>query len=364
MSGGSCNIPDTKSYPLIVYIHVPKTAGSTVTKVLYLCTPRGIQDLHLKPIGWLLDRLIDPDQRSLDYIPEQVRALLNSLRDCDWISGHVSRDRITAALVWLNRPIEFFATIRDPVQQLMSTLNFSFEKFNRPDYFGRQTNDLEAFDSRVMSTNFSKVAEVMNLLLTVGYDCLNIQSKLLLGQDYADLSEEEILFRLSTYTYISLEHSLSSLYRAFGFAQLPENVEKIRENAASRYYFDRKVFDTPELQAFLAYHHKHDFRLYSIARDISWPAEARRPFRPVFLPVEKVDDHNFDEGEYLSANPDVAEAVKSGAFESGRAHFELFGRNEERKLRRWVSVPAEMAKIPMENSQLLEIVSRARRMRS
>jgi len=42
---------------------------------------------------------------------------------------------------------------------------------------------------------------------------------------------------------------------------------------------------------------------------------------------------NFEEDAYLRANPDVAEAVHRGAIESGRAHFDLFGKNEERKLR-------------------------------
>jgi SAM-dependent methyltransferase len=41
----------------------------------------------------------------------------------------------------------------------------------------------------------------------------------------------------------------------------------------------------------------------------------------------------FDEQKYLGANPDVARAVERGAFASGRAHFDMFGKNESRRFR-------------------------------
>jgi SAM-dependent methyltransferase len=43
---------------------------------------------------------------------------------------------------------------------------------------------------------------------------------------------------------------------------------------------------------------------------------------------------NFDEDDYLIANPDVAEGVKNGTVESGRTHFERFAEKEGRMLRR------------------------------
>lgn len=47
-----------------------------------------------------------------------------------------------------------------------------------------------------------------------------------------------------------------------------------------------------------------------------------------------VTDHNFVEENYLESNPDVAKAVYEGVMESGKLHFELYGRNERRKMRR------------------------------
>lgn len=49
---------------------------------------------------------------------------------------------------------------------------------------------------------------------------------------------------------------------------------------------------------------------------------------------ELATDENFEEKAYLAANPDVANAVKSGIMESGRQHFVVFGSSEKRKLRR------------------------------
>ena len=54
------------------------------------------------------------------------------------------------------------------------------------------------------------------------------------------------------------------------------------------------------------------------------------PFR-ILVPAT---DENFDEAAYLAANRDVANAVAEGTVESGRVHFDVFGRNEGRQLRR------------------------------
>jgi SAM-dependent methyltransferase len=46
----------------------------------------------------------------------------------------------------------------------------------------------------------------------------------------------------------------------------------------------------------------------------------------------KATTQNFSEQAYLDANPDVAEAVRTRVFRSGRHHFETFGEKEKRKL--------------------------------
>lgn len=49
---------------------------------------------------------------------------------------------------------------------------------------------------------------------------------------------------------------------------------------------------------------------------------------------ENVTEENLDEARYLAANPDVAAAVREGQFVSGRAHFERFGKFENRRQKR------------------------------
>ena len=52
--------------------------------------------------------------------------------------------------------------------------------------------------------------------------------------------------------------------------------------------------------------------------------EGRKPLPPI--PVE------YNEGEYLELNPDVAQAVKNGEYTSGIEHYLMFGFNEDRKI--------------------------------
>lgn len=60
-----------------------------------------------------------------------------------------------------------------------------------------------------------------------------------------------------------------------------------------------------------------------------------------FMPV---DSANFCEAAYLAANPDVAAAVGAAGFKSGRAHFELFGKNECHR-RQSASIHAEQVRL-------------------
>lgn len=51
-----------------------------------------------------------------------------------------------------------------------------------------------------------------------------------------------------------------------------------------------------------------------------------------YILEEVATDQNFEEKAYLRANPDVAKAVSRGSIGSGRAHFDIFGKNENRRL--------------------------------
>ena len=266
-------------------------------------------------------------------------AFLDLARRSDWVGGHVHRDRFGNALIWLDRPVEYFASVREPLAQLVSHVNWSFEKYHRGDYYCDVGLEEQQLDAEVMSTDLSCPTAVINLILRHGINYLNCQSRYVLGADFTEIPDAEISRRLATYTYVASETDLQNLYRSFGFLQLPQGFDDIRANAA-KLHFDPRVFYTQELQKFLAYHHKHDFRLYAAVRAASWAAGGRSPFRPAFLWLQDFTFENFDEQAYMDSNPDIANAVRDGYLESARKHFESYGYKEGRARRRWTSFPA------------------------
>ncbi len=310
-SNSGCMIPNVPTFPLIAFVHVPKTGGSTVNKLLHLCSPRGLAHVHSEPFS-------------------DAGAFLDLASDCDWLSGHFRRDEFAAKLIWLDRPVDYFASVREPSAQLVSALNWQFEILSEGiEFFLGYPLQSQAVMAEVTSTDFSNLSAVMALLLNPANTFfLNVQSRYVLGEDFAWISDSEKVRRLKAYRFIATEDLFPALYSAFGFAEVPPLAGDFRENVASNYHFDTKIFQTPELQAFLACHHRHDFRLYELVRQTVWSAQKRRLSRPTY---NFVTPHNFDESNYLAANPDVAMCVRNNVFPSGRDHFYRFGNAEGRR---------------------------------
>src|SRR3546814_7394188 len=87
--------------PLIVFIHVPKTAGSTVNAIMKGHSPNGRGHI---------EELLDEDM--------EFKKAVNNL---DWMSGHVSRDRIAIRIREVSRrPVRFFACVRNATDHLAS----------------------------------------------------------------------------------------------------------------------------------------------------------------------------------------------------------------------------------------------------
>jgi hypothetical protein len=306
-----CNGPahDVERFPLIVFVHVPKTGGTTVGKLLWSCSHRG--------------------QGRCEGIPRLK--LLDAARRNDWLGGHLQREIFATSLISLDRPIEYFTTIREPLSQILSHLNWLFEIYNRgPIFFLALHRHHQLISNEVRATDFSKTSSVIALLLRYKVNFLNFQARMILGDDFATIPGSEVARRVAAYTSIATKENLSALYPAFGFAQLPKQINELRENAAQKYYFDTTLFQSQEILDFLAQHHSHDFRLYDHVRQTSWSAEGRRPFRPAF-PIATAD--NYEEQAYLDANPDVAKALKRHrTWRSGRDHFAAHGHAEQRRL--------------------------------
>jgi hypothetical protein len=295
-------------FPLIVFVHVPKTGGSTVYKVLWSCSHRGLGHCEVIPPPKLLD----------------------AARRHDWLSGHLQKEIFATYLISLDRPIEYFATIREPISQILSHLNWQFEIYNRgPIFFLAQNHNIQLISNEVRATDFSNTSSVIALLFRYKDIFFNFQARMILGDDFATIPWSEVARRVAAYTFIATMENLSALYPAFGFAQLPKQIDELRENAAQKYYFDTTLFQSQEILDFLAQHHSHDFRLYDCVQKASWSAQERRPFRPAF-PFVTAD--NYEEQAYLDGNPDVAKALKRHrTWRSGRDHFTAHGHAEQRR---------------------------------
>ena len=294
-------------FPLIVFVHVPKTAGSTVNRVLWLCSHRGYEHCETNP------------QPLLDL------ALHN-----DWLSGHFPRDGFAGALNWLGRPIEYFSAVREPVSQILAALNWQFEIYHRgPEYFCAHGHEMQLVSAEVRATDFSKPSSIIALLLRYAHVFLDCQARFILGGDFASISDSEVARRVATYSHITTTQNLSALYPAFGFAALPGGAKELWENAAEKYHFDTAQFQSQEIMEFLAHHNHNDLRLYTCVQKTFSSAEGRSPFRPAF-PI--VTAESYEEQAYLETNPDVLEALKcSPDWSSAYDHFVVCGLPEQRR---------------------------------
>src|SRR3546814_17038674 len=91
--------------PLIVFIHVPKTAGSTVNAIMKGHSPNGRGHI---------EELLDADM--------EFKKAVNNL---DWMSGPVSRDRIAFRIREVSRsPVRFFACVRIAPVPLSTPFNY------------------------------------------------------------------------------------------------------------------------------------------------------------------------------------------------------------------------------------------------
>jgi hypothetical protein len=238
---------------------------------------------------------------------------------------------------WAGWTVEYFASIREPIAQLLSMLNWHFEISHRePEWFLAHSAAAQRTIAEVQATNF-----LSYLLSWRCFWSLTVLSSTARPATFSvwilpPSRTAKYPAGWNSYCYIATEQTLPDLYQAFGFAEIPRYANEHRENAASKYHFDTTIFKTPELRAFLAYHHRHDIALYDLVRQTSGSAQRRHPFRPAF---EITTPENYDEQAYVDANPDVAAAIRANGVRSGRDHFDAFGHAEGRRQLRPPSFP-------------------------
>lgn len=233
-----------KSEPLIFFVHVPKTAGSTVNDYLQQRLPSGRSHCEAFING---DRLSDIASTA------------------DWISGHVDLATASARLkTTTRRKVRFFSAVRSPVKQVVSHYNWLIEIAHRGrDFYNSHPAGIRAISEAIRSSGTDAASIAANLRRWPSL-FLNMQSRYVLGHDFHATSEAQIRERLGIYEYVGLSDNISPLVEAISGAPASDE----RAMNSSRYHFNPDVFTTDELVDCLQASNQLDTLLYQIVANL------------------------------------------------------------------------------------------------
>lgn len=226
-------VPPEQRAPLIVFVHVPKTAGSTVNAVMKGGLPSGC--------GHIEDKLSDD---------VQFRKIVNNLA---WISGHVSRERLAARIREVSRrPVRFFSCVRHATDHLASHYNWLI---SRGGEFGKDSN-LSRIYSAIVGNGFTPDGVIRTLKECP--DLLNFQTRFLLGSRF-DGSDNEFRAALeSRFELIAVDPE------AVVSSMLGRRIATMRRDNVATYAFDPGIFYDARVLDFLAEANMKDEKVYRV----------------------------------------------------------------------------------------------------
>lgn len=219
--------------PLVVFIHVPKTAGSTVNAVMKGHSPNGRGHI---------EELLDKDT--------EFKKAVNNL---DWMSGHVSRDRIAVRIREVSRrPVRFFACVRHATDHLASHFNWLL---NQGDQFDKESH-LNRIHSAMVRNGCTPEGVIQTLKEFP--DLLNFQSRFLLapGFDGSDNEFRAALGRRFELITVDPDAAVSAMLGR-------RTITKRRDNEAI-YAFDPEMLYDSRVLDFLADGNRKDEAVYRV----------------------------------------------------------------------------------------------------
>lgn len=230
--------------PLNFFVHVPKTAGSTVNGYLSQLSPNGRE--HCEGILQNDDKF---------------------RRECnrrDWVSGHANYCEVMLRLAAVtDRPIRMFTCVREPTKQLMSHYNWLIEIFRRGEtFYNSHPRVIKVISKRIREADNSNPNAIIANLLSAPFLFLNLQSRYVLGNRFP-WNQGKIFQRLDDYEFIGHEGTLAALIEKIT-GSTPVMEKNFNE---SRYHFDTQVFEEPELKKFVKYNNSLDLILYDLIRE-------------------------------------------------------------------------------------------------
>ncbi|MCV6593665.1 MAG: hypothetical protein OIF48_11975 [Silicimonas sp.] len=236
---------------LIVHVHVPKTAGTSINAALQ------------KSLG--------PGRKHVEQIIDDPDAFEAAVGESLWIAGHVATPRMRTAVARLGRPARYITALRDPVSHVASHYNWLIEIGHRgAGFLNGHPPGIRALHARISANDNGNPHAIRDILIQHSGLFMNAQAKHVIGPGFSD---PEMPYRdvLEGFFDVFLQgHGETRLTEAFpGFVLEKENV--------ARSHFDREVFRDPVLTDFLMDRNRLDHALWSIAKTCPPKARDRQP---------------------------------------------------------------------------------------
>ena len=233
----------TSGGQLFLHVHVPKTAGTTINRILSEALGAGSHVLH-------------------DHVLQPVDELQRVVAESNWLAGHVPVDRALDAIKDDPREHIVLCGLREPKFHVISHYNWLIEIGCRGEqFFEDHPQRIKEVHHDIKSTDKTDPDAVIRTLQRYDTLFLNSQVKYVIGNRWSDISLS-YKYELDQYDMI-----LTSKEEVFSFASslLGEGASSFEENRSDM-HFDPAVFDTPQMLEFLADRNRADEALWRIVQ--------------------------------------------------------------------------------------------------
>lgn len=237
--------PLQEKYPKHIFVHIPKTGGSSVNKTLNHVLGNGIEHVENKI-------------QTLDFNSKLV--------NLNWISGHVPIRKYNALLP-KNNNYKFITIVRKPTSQIISHIKWQFAIYEKGRHFFQshsKENQKIALDA--MSLDYKDPDALIGFLLKNKGLFLNFQSNFILAKLNRGRVDPKILLNdLKQFDFICTTDTIYEMLPNYLGAQ--KIVREETENKNSKTYFDEKIFEHKKVVNFLSSHNSTDIDLFNFVEN-------------------------------------------------------------------------------------------------
>jgi hypothetical protein len=230
--------------PLIFFVHVPKTAGSTVNAMLQSHYSAGYSHSE----SFFQDASVWSDR----------------VNRSEWLSGHMQYPVAMRNIGWVSeRPVRFFTCVREPVAQIMSHYNWLIEIRNRGRrFYESHAPILREGSSYVRDRGSRTPQDVIAALEKYPRIFRATQAKVVLGEE-TPWELELVKDILGSYEGLATTDTVGDLFSKIAGIPAPS----IPKANSSAYHVDPSLYETDELQDFLKRYNLKDYLLYQTVLD-------------------------------------------------------------------------------------------------